>query len=245
MKKDPIVIHVPHASTLIPEDERGYEADLKTELLKLTDHYCDELFCGSRPSVVFPVNRLVCDPERFRSDEDECMARVGMGAVYTRAHDGAVLRNITPGERERILVKYYDPHHARLTEAVGKAIEDAGRCLIVDGHSFSAEPLPFEADQDPDRPDICIGTDPFHTPPELAAAALDLMRGLGYSVKADRPFSGAITPLAYYRREPRVKSIMIELNRRLYMDAHGRKSGGFEAVRNDVQTLIERLARMI
>ena len=42
-------------------------------------------------------------------------------------------------------------------------------CLIIDGHSFPALPLPYELNQRAFRPDFCIGTDDFHTPEELVA----------------------------------------------------------------------------
>ena len=70
MKNDsPILLHVPHASIHIPPEElsRFRPVDLADEQLKMTDRYCDELFSGY-DSVVFPVSRLVCDPERFRDD---------------------------------------------------------------------------------------------------------------------------------------------------------------------------------
>jgi hypothetical protein len=56
------------------------------------------------------------------------------------------------------------PHHARLTDAVDAALSEDGHCLIIDIHSFSSHPLPHEHDQDLDRPEICIGTDQFHSP---------------------------------------------------------------------------------
>ena len=40
----------------------------------------------------------------------------------------------------------------------------------------------------------------------------------GYSVAVDAPFAGALVPLSYYRKDDRVLSVMIEVNRRLYMD---------------------------
>jgi N-formylglutamate amidohydrolase len=70
--KPPVVVHVPHTSTVIPPDTEppllldGQEVD--AELLAMTDRYTDELFAltESRATTVrFPVSRLVVDPERF------------------------------------------------------------------------------------------------------------------------------------------------------------------------------------
>jgi N-formylglutamate amidohydrolase len=38
----------------------------------------------------------------------------------------------------------------------------------------------------------------------------------GYEVAINSPYSGTIVPLKHYYKEPRVSSVMIEVNRRLY-----------------------------
>ena len=76
MQNSPVLIHVPHASTFIPPNEKRFflKDDLTDELLKMTDLYTDELFDCRRDMLVFPVSRLVCDVERFRDDTDEPMS---------------------------------------------------------------------------------------------------------------------------------------------------------------------------
>lgn len=73
MQNSPVLIHVPHASTFIPPNEKRFflKDDLTDELLKMTDLYTDELFDCGRDMLVFPVSRLVCDVERFRDDTDD------------------------------------------------------------------------------------------------------------------------------------------------------------------------------
>ncbi len=242
IEPSPVVIHVPHASVSIPAAERGsFLRDLSDELLKMTDHYCDEIFCTGNRSVVFPVSRLVCDPERFRDDAQESMCAVGMGAVYTRTHDGDALRNVNSAQRERILKTYYDPHHAALAAEVSRTLDQSGRCLIIDGHSFFPKPLPYESDQSIRRPDFCIGTDLYHTPEALVNAAAVFLRERGYSVAVNSPFAGALVPLGYYRRNPHVRSIMIEINRRLYMHEDGSRSESFQVICRIIRMLIKTL----
>jgi len=62
---------------------------------------------------------------------------------------------------------YYQPHHQALTEAVQSILDYQRRALVIDCHSFSSKPLPHEDHQSKHRADICIGTDDFHTSPEL------------------------------------------------------------------------------
>lgn len=118
-----------------------------------------------------------------------------------------------------------------------------GRALIIDGHSFPDRPLPMDLDRNPERPDICIGTDPFHTPPGLVRALAVACGALGWTVAVDRPYAGTLVPAAWYRCDPQVLSVMIEVNRRLYLEetAQGvRRSGCWHQVRSGVGTLLQR-----
>ncbi|MBQ3663473.1 MAG: N-formylglutamate amidohydrolase [Clostridia bacterium] len=40
-------------------------------------------------------------------------------------------------------------------------------------------------------------------------------------MEMNRPYSGSMVPLAYYRKDRRVMSLMIEVNRSLYMEENG------------------------
>lgn len=239
------VIHIPHASMEIPDHIRSAfltsDGDLLRELQRMTDRYTDELFVlpdSYAVTVRFPVSRLVVDPERFEEDSQEPMAKVGMGMIYTHTSEGRILR-LKPTEKERdgLLGWYYKHHHDCLTWSVARILEKQGSCLIIDAHSFSSKPLPHEPDQNPDRPDICIGTDPFHTPKYLAEAAAKAFQDRDFSVAIDRPFQGALVPMRYYQKERRVSSVMIEVRRDLYMDEEsGRKNGSFTSLHAHLQS---------
>jgi N-formylglutamate amidohydrolase len=119
-----------------------------------------------------------------------------------------------------------------------------GRCLVVDCHSFPSFPLPYELDQSPDRPDICIGTDAFHTPAKLADEVIAGFQLHGYTVALNRPFAGSLVPAKFYRNDANVAALMIEVNRALYMDEQtGAKSGRFDETRTAVAQLLERLTQ--
>jgi N-formylglutamate amidohydrolase len=241
------VIHIPHASTLVPASARSSialsEEELQRELLTMTDHFTDDLFRvpeNLAKAVTFPVSRLVVDPERFVNDRDEPMAAKGMGVIYTLTSSGQPLRKApSTQERDELLSTYYLPHHLRLAQEVDAALAVHDRCLIVDAHSFPARPLPYEAYQDSDRCDICIGTDPFHTPTWLADLTIHEFRNRGYRVEVNRPFGGSLVPEKHYRRDNRVLSIMIEVNRGLYMDeVSGGRLAAFDAVASNLQQVL-------
>lgn len=243
-----LVVHVPHASRTIPRTVRRRfvptDSELEIELLRMTDHYTDELFAcdaGQAGSVVYPVSRLVADPERFESDAAEPMAARGMGLVYTATSHQAVLRHGLGAEERRDLIRdYYRPHHERLRNAVAASLRSHQWCLILDAHSFPSTPLPYESDHA--RPDYCVGTDAFHTPPWLVRGLMAMLRRGGHTVKLNRPFGGTMVPMRYYERDPRVLSVMIEVNRGLYMNENtGRRSRQFGKVRRHLAAVRENL----
>jgi N-formylglutamate deformylase len=152
-----VVLHIPHSSRRVPaEDRRALRLDddaLSNELLRMTDAYTDELFPLTPVEagrVVFPVSRLICDVERFPSDEDEPMAARGMGVIYTRTSMGEVLR-ATPNaaERQSLLDRWYWPHHLKLERMVNDVAARSGGCLIVDCHSFPSVALPLRTRPSP------------------------------------------------------------------------------------------------
>ena len=243
-----VVLHIPHNSTLIPANVRDQftlsDAELNDEIKKMTDHHTQDLFgqgVNSSQIVAAPVSRLVVDVERFEDDALEPMSGVGMGVLYTRTHDSKTLRRpISQEEREALLDDWYRPHHLRLSNAVENAIKCHGRCLIIDCHSFPKEALPYENSPDADRPDICIGTDEFHTSKELAGWLVNSFRRSGRCVSLNSPFSGSLVPHSYYHLDKRVESVMIEVCRDRYMNANtlARTPGIFEAIQQEIRGAI-------
>lgn len=236
----PVVGHVPHASTVIPDDVREEllvdDDELRLELIRLTDAHTDDLFAwlSDRGATLF-VNgrsRLVFDPERFLDIAREPAEGVGQGVVYTHGSQGQPLRKLDFGLRTRRVEELYKPYHAALESLVASTLAESGSCTIIDCHSFPSEPLPSELDQMPDRPDVCIGSDPAHTPPELTDALEAALSAEGFWVDRDTPFSGSFVPAAYLGTDRRVRSVMIEVRRGLYMDeTSGQRSERYDDVR--------------
>ena len=238
MNKDCIILHIPHSSLTVPEEAlHQYDAGfLQEELLLLTDRYTDELFALPYTSIVFPYSRLFCDVERFRDDAQEEMSQKGMGTIYTRTHDNIEYRKVTSEEKRKILSAYYDAHHQKFEKLVDEKLTEYGEALIIDSHSFNPYPLPHENDKT-QRPDICIGLDEFHTDTKLAFYLKDSFERKKYSVKINSPFQGSIVPLKYYRRNKNVSSVMIELNRKLYMNRLGKKTEIFQKLKDDLEEI--------
>ena len=67
-----LILHIPHASTIIPFDD-GYcisDETLNQEIMKLTDWYTDDLFENEIDfSIKARFSRIFCDTERFSEGE--------------------------------------------------------------------------------------------------------------------------------------------------------------------------------
>ncbi len=117
------------------------------------------------------------------------------------------------------------------------------RALIIDCHSFPDIPLKRSLNTKKCRPDFNIGTDSFHTPGKLLQLSKRFFEERGYSVGIDWPFSGSMVPMKYYRKDKRVASIMLEVNRKNYLeDNSSEKSSNYKKTKEVVQDFL-RLVR--
>jgi N-formylglutamate deformylase len=67
---------------------------------------------------------------------------------------------------------------------------------------------------------------------------------LGWQVAVDRPFAGALVPMRFYRQGPRVRAIMVEVRRDLYMDEpSGARLPRFDEVRERIARALRAVAR--
>jgi len=217
----PIILHIPHSSTNFPSKE-GFILDsekINQEVIKLTDWYTDELFYSdSDETIISPFSRMFCDVERFENDDDEIMSKVGMGVLYEKFDDGELLREVSKELRETIIENYYRIHHNHLTNAVESKLANYNKCIIIDCHSFPSIPLIRDLEQNQNRPDFNIGIDEYHTPIELIELSKNYFESLGYTLGINTPYSGTIVPMDYYNKNRNVNSIMLEINRKLYLD---------------------------
>lgn len=115
-----VVLHIPHASTLIPPEIRQTillsDSELEFELLRVTDLFVDELFTmdsNLAAKIVFPYSRFVVDPERFLDDAEKPMAKVGMGVIYRRSSTERILWNsLFAKERHELICFQFNISHS-------------------------------------------------------------------------------------------------------------------------------------
>lgn len=247
-----VILHVPHASRVIPPEVRRAiqltDLELEVELDQATDTHAGlvadraAVLAGVRPSMfVNQLSRIVVDPERF-PDEWEPMSQVGRGAVYLRGFDGKVLRSPDPVRDAKLLEEYFDPYAASLAALVGERLSANGWVCIVDIHSYRAVPHPNDIERGNDRPLICMGTDDFHTPQEIKDAFVSCFAPQG-DVLENVPYAGTYVPLEFYGTERRVASVMLELRADALADASLEPTDGVHWVAASLAAFVDRAHR--
>lgn len=223
----PLFLHIPHSSVSIPDTARKEmvleQNALEQEARWMADLWTDVLYLPSHQhysTLISQVSRIVLDVERFEDDAQEEMAQFGMGAVYTKTSTGALLKQISVERKAACVEEIYRPYHAQLNRAARQITDQFGQCVLIDCHSFPSEPRYYE-DQTPNRPDICLGTSERYTPQWMIDVLRTYFESQGLSVQLNTPFAGTILPnelIADAKYRNSIASIMIEVNRKLYMD---------------------------
>jgi N-formylglutamate amidohydrolase len=112
----------------------------------------------------------------------------------------------------------------------------------VDCHSYPSTPITRDLNQILLRPDFNIGIDPYHTSQKIIDASIAFFEEQGYSLGVDWPYSGTIVPMAFYQKNSNVNSIMLEINRKLYLqEPSNKKTDQFE----EIQQLVNRYLEML
>lgn len=202
MKYNKITLNIPHSSGVIPEPEQFTNTELlNSDVFTMTDWFTDKLFCADGvDSVVAPFSRFYCDIERLLPDPEQ--EAKGQGVIYTHSINGERFRReLTNIESDKIFDMYHQLR-GELSSLIG-----AGD-LLIDCHSFSDEYVGR------DDIDICIGYNEDASKPNVETLNIIKECFSEWRVAINEPFSNSITP----RPKFDYKSVMIEVNKRLYMD---------------------------
>ena len=99
-------------------------------------------------------------------------------------------------------------------------LEAVERVTIIDIHSYPLTKNPYELHGDGPRPEVCIGTDAFHTSAALAEAATSSLANAAPTgeVGLNSPFAGCYVPLDQYEQTTAVQAVMLEIRRDVVAD---------------------------
>lgn len=222
-----IIKHIPHASLAMPEvyDQktinRVYGPNFDIYNYKMTDLFVDKLFQEIEGiEIKAKYSRLYCDVERYKDDSKEPMARVGQGYLYIKSSDGKnfLRHTLKDGvDVDKDVDAYYEQHHQKLFEITDNYLKVGKKVLILDLHSFSDEQARYVGKSGPFF-DVCVGFNQG-TDERIIRAVVEMIRRNGYLVSLNYPYSGSIMPnnVKKYFRGESLNSIMIEVNKRIYL----------------------------
>ena len=243
----PVVLHAPHGSRFIPEALMASfsvsPAELEAERDLMTDHFTNTLVSGvtGASQLVNGLSRFVVDVERFPDEREEMLA-VGMGAFYTRGSRGQTIRG-AEATANPALLSYFEAYSSAFTELVQRTVDQHGRAVIIDVHSYPQKALPYELHSHENRPQLDIGADATHTSPQLVEA---VTRAFGHlQAGVNESFHGTYVPLRFYdAKDTRVQSVMLEIRRDVYMDEHtlAAHEDGLTALTRSLQNLVNAIA---
>lgn len=215
-----IVLNIPHSSTVIPRNT--WIGDIEAEIDRWTDWYTDVIFTPMEEDrqitpVVFPYSRFYCDVERL--PENEPMEAIGQGIFYT-LFNGCVRR-----KTNELASHVSSLHQNHLSELSSNITCD--ETLLIDCHSF-----PEEIAEDVD---ICLGWNEDSSKPSdiLIGQIKAYFENLGYRVACNYPYSNSITPPSEFKYQ----SIMIELNKHLYLTNGAKNQMAINELRRLLQNL--------
>jgi N-formylglutamate amidohydrolase len=240
------LINLPHSATHIPDafldDYYLGKEELEANIFEYADLYTDVLFSDffeTFGGVKAKYSRLLCDIERFFDDEAEPMhKKFKLGWFY----ENAILSHtpLRSTKNREVIAKYYENYHRKLNQKTAQKLKEHGQCTIIDCHSFSNEFYWF-LDESLHLPDICIGFDEYHKDPLLVEAILSEFKE--YDIGINEPYAGSLVPINYWQKERRVKSVMIEINKKLYLKEDNRtKSAHFSTMKEKLNNVLKILS---
>lgn len=197
-----VILNIPHSSAFgFNAEEWSNPEEITRYMREWTDWHTEKLFKPRQKSecihlCIFPFSRFFVDVERLVNDP---METIGQGIIYSRF--GEARRQLPDEEVSRRMEIYH-----RYLDSFKPLIVD--NAIIVDCHSFPERLAPDV--------DFCIGFNDDESKPDdkMINDVTHLIRKYGYRVAVNYPFSNSITPV----RPMIYKSIMIEVNKRTYME---------------------------
>lgn len=250
----PVLVEVPHAGLIVPEDVRDQLSAPEDALRRDADIYVDKLYerapelgavllVARHSRYVVDLNRASDDIDTATvSDHPTASGAQPRGVVWRSTTDGRSILTHPLTYRQLLarLERHYLPYHEALRQSLDALRERFGHVILVAGHSMPSFGRSMHTDAGARRADVVPGSCGRTSADRRVIDLVDAhFRGAGLSVRHDDPYKGGYTTSHYGRPAEGCHAIQIELNRALYVDEQTCKLKTAEAA--SLQQLLDQL----
>jgi len=170
------------------------------------------------------------------------VSKRGLGLLKSKSRYGEPVheRKLTVAEVMERLDRYHRPYYAELAQNLQRLKSSFGFVAQLSCHCMSAVGAPTHPDPGKDRPDFNLGNVNGKTSSkEFIEFVEATLKGLGYSVGMNFPYNGGELNSRFGDPKNGVESIMVEINKKLFMDTKTfKKTAGFERIKADATEVL-------
>ena len=258
----PLVCDSPHSGVRYPGD---FGHAVPRSVLRAAEDTHVEALWGAAPAAgatlveaLFPRSYL--DLNRTLDDIDPALlatpwpvplspgekTRIGSGLIWRTVKNQPIYDRLLPvDEVQQRIARCYQPYHQALAQAVEDTHRRFGAVWHLNLHSMpnnAYERLQIRSEWP--LADFVMGDrDGSTCEPAFVALVEEYLRGCGYTVARNDPYTGVQLIARIGQPALQRHSMQIEIRRPIYMDEDTReRNAGFEAVRKDITGLLQTMA---
>jgi len=216
----PILLSVPHASSIVPEEIRSLVRLTDKQLLEYVDLHTDKIYdIRGYHTILGSVCRVFVDTNRAPDDIAKEYEKGEEGVVVHTTQDGIPVYTTLPSEKliEQLISKYHAPYHEHIDNLMSKIR------FLFDCHSYLPIGPRMKKDAGQPRPDFNIGNRMYSAcTREHTVFIRDFLEKRHYSVGINIPYMGGYI-LAHHCHRFRIPTFLvpgmqIEISQGLYVD---------------------------
>jgi N-formylglutamate amidohydrolase len=236
----PVVFSSPHSGRAYPDAFLAAARLDEQAIRRSEDSFVDEIFAPAphhgAPLLRALFPRAYVDPNREPYELDPTMfedplpgfvnkrsprVAAGLGTIARVVANGAEIYagKLNFAEAHERIDRCYRPYHAALEDLIGTTQRKFNHCILIDCHSMPSVGGPMENDAGHRRQvDIVLGDAHGRSCSRaLTVMVEETLRGMGYTVVRNAPYSGGFITRNYGQPDEGVHALQIEINRGLYM----------------------------
>lgn len=254
----PVVVDVSRSGRLYPIDFRSpvpfsalhdNVSMYVEEIWKDASKYGVTLLQALFPNTYIDANRHELDmtPDMIEGQWpvplEPTVAKSGLGLVKSKSRYGEPLqeRKLTVAEVQARLDKFYHPYHRELASVMDRMLTAHGFYYQLSCHCMSAVGAPTHADAGKERMDFCLGNlRGTSSSTEFIEFIAEVIRKQGFTCSVNTPYTGGELNRRYGTADGTRESVMIEINKKRFMDvATFKKTEGFEAIQDVARAVLQ------